>query len=147
MPVGFSGSVSHKRRIAVALAARDEGSKIGIDVEEVPPLRIDISERVLTDGELASLRRLPDVDRWRATMVRFSLKEAIYKALDPFVQRYVGFKEVALDVDTRLPSTPFRPAIVELNLAKGEGPFAADATFAEREGCIVSTAQISAKPS
>jgi len=29
-------------------------------------------------------------------LLRFSIKEAVYKAIDPFVQRFVGFREVAV---------------------------------------------------
>jgi len=37
-------------------------------------------------------------ERGRAVTLRFALKEAVYKAIDPIVQRYVGFTEVELDV-------------------------------------------------
>ncbi|MBL0221008.1 MAG: 4-phosphopantetheinyl transferase family protein, partial [Myxococcales bacterium] len=37
-------------------------------------------------------------DRGRGATLRFSIKEAIYKAIDPFVRRYVAFTEVELVV-------------------------------------------------
>jgi 4'-phosphopantetheinyl transferase EntD len=49
--------------------------------------------QALVDGDL-------DDDRYRrAVFERFSLKEALYKGLDPFVRRYVGFHEVSVTVD------------------------------------------------
>jgi len=91
------GSISHKDEVAVALAACRAGrERIGVDVELVAPLRVDISRRVLCDEEHAFWTTLPEADRARVLRIFFSLKEAIYKAIDPFVERYVGFREVAL---------------------------------------------------
>ena len=33
-----------------------------------------------------------------STLVRFAIKEAVYKAIDPYVGRYVRFTEVELEV-------------------------------------------------
>ncbi len=98
LPPGFVGSVSHKKQIAVALAAADAGAHVGVDVEEAKPLKVDISRRILTDTERAIVDALPAEARWRAVMARFSIKESIYKAVDPFVRRYVGFTEAEVDL-------------------------------------------------
>ncbi len=71
-PPGFVGSVSHKARIAVALAAADEGAHVGVDVEEPPP-KVDIARRILTPAELADVDALPTEGRGRALMARFSI--------------------------------------------------------------------------
>jgi 4'-phosphopantetheinyl transferase EntD len=134
LPRGFVGSVSHKRQIAVALATVDEGARVGVDVEDLGPLRQDISRRVLTAAEHAAVDALLPEARWDAVKIRFSIKESIYKALDPFVQRYVGFKEAEIDLGP--------PVAVRLSLAGGEGPFAVEATWTEIEGRVVSTAWI-----
>lgn len=149
-PPGFVGSVSHKKRIAVALAAPDEGAHVGVDVEEAGPHRYDISRHVLTDRELAAAGALSPEERARAVMAWFSVKESIYKAVDPFVQRYVGFKEA--EVDLELPSLVHdgsaarAPVFARARLAleRGEGPFAVEATWAELEGLIISTARVRA---
>jgi 4'-phosphopantetheinyl transferase EntD len=120
VPSGYVGSVSHKRDLAVAIAARDEGAFLGVDLEEIAPARIDISRRVLTERE-------------RALLARFSIKESIYKAVDPFVQRYVGFKEADVDLAS---------STARLDLVNGEGPFAVEVTWAEIGAMIVSTARI-----
>ncbi|MCB9562765.1 MAG: 4'-phosphopantetheinyl transferase superfamily protein [Kofleriaceae bacterium] len=99
LPAGVLGSVSHKAGLAVALATGDgaaAGWRVGVDVEAVTGARVDISRRILTDAELAEVAGLDGEARARAVALRFSIKEAVYKAIDPFVRRYVGFREVAV---------------------------------------------------
>jgi 4'-phosphopantetheinyl transferase EntD len=122
LPPEARGSVSHKRRLAVAIAARTDdvaGACLGIDLEEEVPPRFDLARRVLTPEER---RRLPEEDpaRWRALLVHFSLKEALYKAVHPFVRRHVSFQEVSIG-DPRADGE----TLVTLALRGGEGPFEA----------------------
>jgi enterobactin synthetase component D len=123
LPAGVVGSVSHKRTIAVALVAPASApaatATVGIDVEELRPLRGDIASRVLTPAEIADLPA-DGPARDAAVLLRFSAKEAIYKALDPWVQRFVGFEEAALTwaVDGTVTA--------RLTLARGEGPFSVE---------------------
>ena len=121
LPTGAVGSISHKRTIAVALCARqaDPRATIGIDVEDLRPLRTDIASRVLTTEELAVLPAEGPA-RDAAVLLAFSAKEAIYKALDPWVHRFVGFQEasVAHAADGSLTA--------RLVLAGGEGPFSVE---------------------
>jgi enterobactin synthetase component D len=95
LPAGWVGSVSHKGPFAAALVAPHGNGSIGIDLERAAPPRQDIARRILTPRELAAL---PETDRGRHVTLRFSIKEAIYKAVDPFVRRYVGFTEVELEL-------------------------------------------------
>lgn len=99
LPEGWTGSISHKEVVAVALARPSEGVRVGVDVEVERPNRIDISRRVMTDDELAELAAHDPSNEARAawTLQRFSMKEAVYKAIDPFLRRYVGFREVQLE--------------------------------------------------
>jgi 4'-phosphopantetheinyl transferase EntD len=96
LPPGLVGSISHKDGLAVALVAAAEGAAIGVDLERWQVPRRDLSKRVLVEAELAELSGLPDDERGRAVLLRFSIKEAIYKAIDPYLRRYVGFREVAV---------------------------------------------------
>jgi 4'-phosphopantetheinyl transferase EntD len=132
LPPGVAASVSHKAHVAVALVAAEEHAKLGVDVELEAPRVHDISARVLRPEELAELGALSDADREREVILRFSAKESVYKALDPFVRRYVGFHEVAVHLrgDGTGGVTPF--------LAHGEGPFAFDLRW-EREGALILT--------
>jgi 4'-phosphopantetheinyl transferase EntD len=93
LPAGLSGSVSHKGAVAAAIVAPADGGFVGIDLERAVPPRRDIAARILTPREQAALP-----DRGRAVTLRFAIKEAIYKAIDPVVRRYVGFTEVELDL-------------------------------------------------
>ena len=121
LPPGAVGSVSHKRAIAVALASRAPTPRatLGIDVEELRPLRTDVSRRVLTPDERAALP--PDGPaRDAAVLFAFSAKEAIYKALDPWVQRFVSFEEATVA------RAPEGALTARLTLAGGEGPFSVE---------------------
>ncbi len=97
VPPGTTGSISHKDDVAVALATRAAPfDHVGVDVEHDTPLRVDISGRILRPEELLTLADLDAAARDRRVRVTFAVKEAIYKAIDPVVARYVGFREVAL---------------------------------------------------
>jgi 4'-phosphopantetheinyl transferase EntD len=87
-------SISHKETIAGALFTREATSeRIGFDIEVLRPLRFDIARRVLTERELRDADA-SFVSHDERVLRTFSAKEAIYKAIDPFVRRYVGFLEV-----------------------------------------------------
>jgi enterobactin synthetase component D len=123
LPAGWVGSVSHKGAVAAALVAPAGAGHIGVDLERAQPSRQDIARRILTPREQAAL---PDRDL--AVTLRFAIKEAIYKALDPYVRRYVGFTEVELDFDGDAVSVTT------------ELPFAIEATWRRHAGHWLATA-------
>jgi enterobactin synthetase component D len=94
VPAGFVGSISHKHGRAAALAVRDVGARVGIDLERAIAPGQPIERRVLTARELERLGATTDR---RAVTLCFAIKEAIYKAVDPIVRRFVGFQDVELD--------------------------------------------------
>ena len=98
-PRGWSVSVSHKRELAVGIASRAHGGSVGIDLETAEPQRLSIAPKVLRPEELELVEGLPESRRWVAVLERFTLKEAFYKAVYPFVRRFVGFQEVAVHPD------------------------------------------------
>jgi 4'-phosphopantetheinyl transferase EntD len=98
LPPGASGSIAHKRTLAVALAAPAVPDvTLGVDVEVQRALRVDISERVLTLAERRRVDVLAAPARAAAVLRAFAAKEAIYKALDPWLCRHVAFAEVEVD--------------------------------------------------
>lgn len=117
LPAGVTGSISHKPGLAVAIAGRAglPPVSLGIDLEQVRPLRTDIAPRVLTAPERAALPAAGPA-RDRAVLRLFCAKEAIYKALDPWVGRYVRFDEAEVTADTG--------GGLSARLALDEGPFA-----------------------
>jgi 4'-phosphopantetheinyl transferase EntD len=98
VPAGAVGSLSHKRELAVALVAPAAGWTIGVDLEVDRSRGIDIARKVLTAAELAALdaEGAAGAARDRAVILAFAIKEAVYKAIDPHLRRYVGFQEVAV---------------------------------------------------
>ncbi len=111
VPHGVIGSLSHKANHAIAVATTigDDANSfatIGIDIEtinEARTSRIDIARRILTTSELDSLSSNKE-ERLKEVLLYFSLKEAIYKAIDPYVHRYVRFKEVSLAINNPIDS-------------------------------------------
>ncbi len=136
VPRGFVGSISHKSDLALSMAARASQGTLGVDLEDYGPARLGIAPRILTAEEWIDVRSLPEERRWFDTLVRFSIKEAIYKALDPYVRRYVGFHEAVVEPDL------FGGAAVTLNLAQGEGPFRIDARYEWHAGRVISSVRI-----
>lgn len=126
LPAGWVGSVSHKGALAAAIVAPAGGGRVGIDLERAAPPRVDIARRVLTPREQAALP-----DRGRAVTLRFSIKEAIYKAIDPYLRRYVGFTEVELE----LPPEPGACAVTH------GLPLAIEAAWREHAGHWLATAR------
>lgn len=138
LPKELAGSVSHKRTLAVGMVSPAAGGTLGVDLEEYGPARLGIAEHVLTERERAAIAPLPDDRRWIALLLRFSVKEAIYKALDPHVRRYVGFHEAEVEPDLH------GAAHVRLALAQGEGPFEVEAQYGWVAGRLLTSARIRA---
>ncbi len=152
LPPGVSGSISHKdfsatgasravlpAAVAVALVAREERARVGVDIEvaaPVPPSPLDIARRILTDDELSAIFTKSPEERVREVLLRFSAKEALYKAVDPFVRRYVAFREV------EVAPLPDGSAHVRLLLHEGEGPFHVMARWQPFEGLFVTSARV-----
>lgn len=141
LPEGIVGSVSHKNDVALAMVSRDRGAQVGVDVEDYAPERPQIERSVLTEAESAELEGLPADRRWIAVLLRFSIKESVYKAVDPYVHRYVGFHEAEVRPDLH------GRAHVTLRLAGGEGPFEVDARYHWLHGRILTSVAIRPAPS
>jgi len=140
LPPGVVGSVSHKSDLAVALAARATvpAATLGIDVEVVRSFKHDIARHVLTADERAALP--PEGPARDAEVLRlFSAKEAIYKALDPWVQRFVSFQEATV---VRGPAGA--GLVARLALAVNEGPFAVELHDASDADIILVAARATA---
>ena len=136
LPPGVRGSISHKDDLAAALASRDDGWEIGLDLETLEPARERIGRLVLTPEEASELAGLGAEDYWPALLARFSAKEALYKALDPFVERYVGFQEVLVR-----PRASGR-VDVELRLNDAGPPLKAEAFWRRWQGYLITSARV-----
>lgn len=138
LPPGIVGSVTHKAgALAIAMVDYESGWHLGVDMELLHPARPGIARKVLTTAEQLRVTRLTPEEQWHAVLVHFSMKEAIYKALDPFVRRYVDFDEVSLQLDTN------GRAAATLHLTRGEGPFLIEAQAHDSGlGEVLTTARV-----
>ena len=115
------------------MVSSSELGSLGIDLEDYTPERLQIGPKVLTPEETSYVNSLPEDRHWIATLIRFSIKEAIYKAIDPFVGRYVGFDEVVVTPDLE------GKADVILRLKQDDGQFLVDARYSWLRGKIFSS--------
>lgn len=136
-PPELSISISHKSELALAMVSLTGPFKLGVDLETYGPARMNIAPKVLTKKELDDNQAIENLDaRWIDILLRFSIKESIYKAIDPFVHRYVGFEEAI--VSPSLEGT----ASVELCLKNGEGPFWVDARYEWLHGHLLTSVRL-----
>ncbi len=136
LPVGVTGSVSHKRTLALAAVAPRIASlqHVGIDLER-RPVEGDLSSRSI-GRKVLTAREMDYVQQWgedtlagrECVLLHFALKEAVYKAIDPYVGRYVRFTEVELaltggraHVTLHLPEAAVSDVRVEAGWALEEG--------------------------
>lgn len=136
LPEHLTGSISHKRTLAIGMVGQAHNGTLGVDLEEYEPARPRIASSVLTEPELAQIEEMPEERRWISLLTRFSIKESIYKAVDPYVRRYVGFHEA--QVEPELGGS----AQVTLNLEHGEGPFHVDARYEWLRGKLLTSVRI-----
>jgi 4'-phosphopantetheinyl transferase EntD len=96
-PKSLTISIAHKRHMAVAIVAQRRHGIVGVDLEVGGQPRMGIAPRVLTPSELSSVNELPPERQWFSVLMRFAIKEAIYKALAPKLRRYIGFEEAVVE--------------------------------------------------
>ena len=92
-PPGFSGSITHDRRFAAAIAYRSESGRVTVSLDMLERVNdadfLEIAETVTTADERRSGRQDPaDVARL------FSAKEAAIKILSPALGRLLDFQEL-----------------------------------------------------
>jgi 4'-phosphopantetheinyl transferase EntD len=154
LPAVARGSISHKKGLVVALAARagDRDSDaaavwhIGIDLERIVPGHSGIARYVLRPEERDRLPAGDDPRRVEELLFAFSAKEAIYKALDPFLGRYVSFQEVAVErhADGAVSATLHLKSGAAGTPASEPPPrFDVDVRWLRHEDFIVTTARVS----
>ena len=135
LPTGWTGSVSHKNDVAVALVSEQTVGKLGVDIESMGPSKQQIEQMVLRPEEIEELGQLANISSKQEVLLRFSLKESVYKSLDPYVKRYVGFKEVAVSPQ------PNGVAQIRFYLPENEGPFQTDLSWIQQGAFFLTTAR------
>ena len=149
LPCGWLGSISHTHGLAAAIAhscspTPTEGgggasgaSAIGIDVEvKARAVSPRLARRCLAPDERASLGRHGGLDERADALLRFSLKEALYKAIHPLLPTSIPWHSVtvwpAADGSCRVDPS----ALEALVAARLE----ADAQWQVQDGFFISTA-------
>lgn len=92
-PQGVVGSLTHTDTWCGVAVTKTELAlrSVGIDLERTGSVSPEVAKRILSEREL---RETTSAD----VAVRFSAKEAYYKAIYPFVRRYIGFTEVEVSL-------------------------------------------------
>jgi 4'-phosphopantetheinyl transferase EntD len=96
-PTGWSVSLTHKGDLALALVGPAHEGSLGVDLEGGARDRSSIASRVCRPEELALVESLPEAERWADVVLRFAVKEAVYKAIAPRLGRFFGFQAARVD--------------------------------------------------
>lgn len=126
-PAGIMGSLTHTDSWCGVAVARTGGELVGlgIDMERLSSVSPEVARRILSERE----RHLAtDAE----VALRFSAKEAFYKAIYARVQRYVGFAEV--EVDLAPSERRFDVRVVSEALVAEIGPSRIAGTYATEAG-------------
>lgn len=131
LPDSVLGSISHKEMrlrdepevVAVAIASLPEPGLVGVgvDVEAIHPARPKVTRLVLSPKERELIADVPEAERWAVVVSKFSIKESIYKALAPTLDRFIGFEEATVALEAPVTWTEAGVDVgVEMELKKGE---------------------------
>jgi enterobactin synthetase component D / holo-[acyl-carrier protein] synthase len=96
-PSGIVGSITHCDDLCAAAVARsNDYLSLGIDIEPIGELPIEIIDLILTHNDKNFFKHFSPTSR--DLKLIFCAKEAVYKCLYPLVHRFIDF----LEVDVRL---------------------------------------------
>lgn len=125
-PAHFTGSLSHTRDWAVAVAgASPPWRALGLDIERIGRVQPKLWRLLFQPSELDWLRGLPEQALPRTTTLLFSAKEAFYKLQQALGGGWLGFLEAEIqlsqagDVEDLLAPTrdlPAQPLVLHLLL-------------------------------
>jgi 4'-phosphopantetheinyl transferase EntD len=94
LPHFVRGSISHKNEFAVALVKPNFFGTVGVDIEVAkPPRSKQLAMKIMSERERYLAGNLKGISKEVETLLHFSMKEALYKALHPYVHRHIGWDE------------------------------------------------------
>lgn len=104
-PQGVCGSISHCQDKCLAVVARSsEIAGLGVDVEQLKALSQGVQKMILTDREIEQIKHQDNValDPALLPCIIFSVKESVFKCLNPITQRWIDFHqaEISVHLDT-----------------------------------------------
>lgn len=96
-PAGSTGSISHTRTLAAAIAARtDHNRSVGLDIEDKAAVDDTLLGTLFAGAEYRRIAALPANDRGLAATLAFSAKESVYKCVHPLLGRFIDYPEVEI---------------------------------------------------
>jgi 4'-phosphopantetheinyl transferase EntD len=96
-PEAYIGGISHSGGLCVALAGlKRHFIGIGVDIEVIGRPRLDLAPLFCRPEELAQVEAEGTPD---AAILRFSAKEAFYKAYFPATRHFLDFQDLRVDLD------------------------------------------------
>jgi 4'-phosphopantetheinyl transferase EntD len=98
-PAGIAGSITHTDGYTAAVVMR-QGSvrSVGVDSEAVGAVHEGLWPRICAPAELESLRGFTSAGRDERAALIFAAKEAFYKSQFPLTGEWVGFADVAIEL-------------------------------------------------
>lgn len=98
-PAGIVGSISHTRSAcAVVVARATEVLGLGLDLEDGRGLPERALTLVCTERERTWIATRPQGERRQLGTLFFSAKESVYKCQHPLSRRWLGFRDVELEL-------------------------------------------------
>jgi phosphopantetheine--protein transferase-like protein len=97
-PKGIVGSISHTEGMAGAVAARSSKLlSIGMDIEEIGRVKVNMWDMLFTPAEQKYLNQLPEKEKAFYTTLFFSMKESFYKLQYPLTKFKLWFTDVEIN--------------------------------------------------
>jgi phosphopantetheine--protein transferase-like protein len=95
-PDGIIGTISHSHTWCGAAVARHEDLRgIGLDIETIDRVSMQIAKKVLTPAEMEWVNASDkEAQKWLALM--FSAKETIFKCVTPVYGKWFGFSDMVI---------------------------------------------------
>ena len=98
-PTGVVGSISHARGHTVAVLERSRTVHgLGVDLQDLRPVRDGVLERITSAEETASLRLICHNRSEAASHVALAIKEAVFKALPAEQQKGLTIAAIRIEV-------------------------------------------------
>ena len=113
-PKGVVGAITHSHGAAAAAVARGEHYLgVGLDIEPESESLHRVASRICRPEELKALDGLPEPMRMAWLAVTFSIKESIFKALNPATGIYLGFQDALVyqNVEQNGEHRPLAPGV------------------------------------
>lgn len=98
-PEGIVGSISHCDSLTGAIVAKSiDHISLGLDIEEIGRVTLDLWDLVFTENEKKYLAGLSDEDKLVQSTAIFSIKEAFYKFQYPLTKTFLDFLDVEVEL-------------------------------------------------